>query len=349
MRIDLNALGWDARRVMQSRRGYRPGRVARSDRGICTVLCEDGAVRASLGGRVLASAAPDRSALPCAGDWVLLGTWPDGRVTIEVVLPRRTALVRRTADKDASGQVLAANMDAVAVVEAVHPAPDPARLERLLAVAFESGAQPLVVLTKSDRAADPAAVASQLAQVAAGVAVLPVSAQRGEGLAPLRAWTASGKTLALLGPSGCGKSTLVNTLVGAEVMGTQATRGSDGKGRHTTTHRALVAVPGGGAVIDTPGVRAVGLLDTAAGLERAFTDIVELAGLCRFADCGHQGEPGCAVRDALDSGELTMRRWESWRKLSREVGFESRRRNARLAGQVRGVSRRARRPGSPRP
>lgn len=274
---------------------------------------------------------------------MLLGTWPDRNVTVEAVLPRRTALVRRTAGKDASGQVLAANLDAAAVVEPVHPEPDVGRIERLLSLAHESGARPLVVLTKADLAADPEAVARQLAGVAPGVPVLAVSAERGTGLDPLRAEVAPGRTLGLLGPSGAGKSSLVNALAGAALMPTQAIRRVDGKGRHTTTWRALLPVPGGGAVLDTPGVRAVGLLDGSAGLDRAFADIAELATGCRYADCGHDGEPACAVREALESGELPARRWESWRRLQREVAYESRRRETRLAAARRGGWRSGRR------
>ncbi|SCL69684.1 ribosome biogenesis GTPase [Micromonospora citrea] len=345
MTIDLTALGWDADRAAHVRRrgGRRPGRVARVDRGVCTVLCADGPVRATLGGAVLAAAARDLTRLPCAGDWVLLGAWPDGNVTVEAVLPRRTALIRRTAGKDASGQVLAANLDAAAVVEPVHPEPDTGRIERLLSLAHDSGARPLVVLTKADLAADPEAVARQLAAVAPGVPVLAVSAERGTGLEPLRAEVAPGRTLGLLGPSGAGKSSLVNALAGAAVMPTQAIRRVDGKGRHTTTWRALIPVPGGGAVLDTPGVRAVGLLDGSAGLDRAFADIAELAAGCRYGDCGHDGEPACAVREALDSGELPVRRWESWRRLQRELAHESGRRETRLAAERRGGWRSARR------
>ncbi|MEO3777913.1 ribosome small subunit-dependent GTPase A [Micromonospora sp. B11E3] len=345
MTIDLTALGWDAERAAHVRRrtDQRPGRVARVDRGVCTVLDADGPVRATLGAAVLSAAARDLTRLPCAGDWVLLRTWPDGPVTVESVLPRRTALVRRTAGKDASGQVLAANLDAAAVVEPVHPEPDVARIERLLSLAHESGATPLVVLTKADLAADPAAIARQLAGVAPGVPVLPVSAERGVGLDPLRRWVAPGRTLGLLGPSGAGKSSLVNALAGAVVMPTQAIRRVDGKGRHTTTWRALVPVPGGGAVLDTPGVRAVGLLDGSAGLDRAFADIAELAVGCRYADCSHEAEPGCAVRDALAAGELSVRRYDSWRKLQREVAYETRRREARVAAERRGGWRGGRR------
>ncbi|MEV7229209.1 MULTISPECIES: ribosome small subunit-dependent GTPase A [Polymorphospora] len=338
MTFDITSLGWDAERAAAFRApdpSHRPGRVIRVDRGACTVLCADGTVRASLAGGVLVAAGRDPANLPCAGDWVVVRHWPDQRVTAEAVLPRRTAVVRRTADKDSTGQVLAANVDTVAVVEPMDPEPDVGRIERLLALAWESGARPVVVLTKCDLAADPAAVARQIAEIAPGVEIVPVSAQRGDGLDTLRPSIAAGRTLALLGPSGAGKSTLVNALAGAVVMAAQGVRGVDGKGRHTTTYRALIPIPGGGAVLDTPGVRAVGLLDAAGGLDQAFADIAELAAGCRFGDCAHNGEPGCAVRAALESGDLTGRRWESWRKLQREVAFETRRRDARVAAEHR--------------
>jgi ribosome biogenesis GTPase len=174
-----------------------------------------------------------------------------------------------------------------------------------------------------------------VAAAAPGAAVVPVSAERGDGLDGLRPLIAAGRTLGLLGPSGAGKSTLVNALVGAVVMTTQTIRRVDGKGRHTTTYRALVPIPGGGAVIDTPGLRAVGLLDAAEGLDVAFADVTALAGHCRFGDCGHEEEPGCAVRAALVAGTLSRRRFDSWRKLQREVAYEVRRRDARLAALER--------------
>ncbi len=187
MNITLTALGWDTDRAAYLRRyrtDHRPGRVARVDRGVCTVLTEDGPVRATSGGALLAAAAGDATRLPCAGDWVLLGTWPDARVTVEAVLPRRTALIRRTAGKDASGQLLAANLDAAAVVEPVHPAPDAGRIERLLSLVHESGARPLVVLTKTDLAADPAAVARQLAAARAGGAGAAGQCRAGQRAGP---------------------------------------------------------------------------------------------------------------------------------------------------------------------
>jgi ribosome biogenesis GTPase len=335
MDTDISSLGWDdafaADYAPYDRADAVPARVLRADRGVCTVLGAGGVNRASLAGTVLLGAARDPAALPCAGDWVVVRRWPDRRTTVEGVLPRRTALIRRTADKDSVGQVLAANMDTVAVVEPMHPAPDDARIERLLALAWESGARPVVVLSKSDTAADPAAVARQVGEVAPGVRVLAVSVPSGAGLAAVRELAAPGHTVALLGRSGAGKSTLLNAVVGAPAMPTQEIRRADGKGRHTTAYRALVPVPGGGAVLDTPGIRGVGLLDTAGGLDRAFSDVLAVAARCRFGDCAHEGEPGCAVAAALADGSLPPRRLQSWRKLHSEVVAESGRRAVRLA------------------
>ncbi|WP_305786429.1 ribosome small subunit-dependent GTPase A [Symbioplanes lichenis] len=329
---DLPALGWDATHASAYRRFDRPdtfpGRVLRADRGVCTVYAADGVHRATLAGSLLVTAAADPSDLPCAGDWVVVRRWPDRRTTLEIVLPRRTALVRRTAGKDSSGQVLAANMDLVAVVEPLHPAPDAARIERQLALAWDSGARPLIVLSKSDMSANADAIARQFR--APDVDVLAVSVHRGTGVSALRDRIGTG-TIALLGRSGAGKSSLVNALAGTDVMGVQEIRRADGKGRHTTAYRNLVPLPQGGAVLDTPGIRGVGLSDTAEGLDKAFADVAGLAADCRFGDCRHEAEPGCAVQAALADGTLTARRWESWRKLHREVAHEGGRKAVRLA------------------
>ncbi|GAA2865731.1 putative ribosome biogenesis GTPase RsgA [Actinoplanes cyaneus] len=335
MSYDLSQLGWDELFASSFRPYDRsdtvPGRVLRADRGVSTVLTADGVTRAGLGGNALLEAARDPSLLPCSGDWAVLRNWPDRRVTLELVLPRRTTLIRRTADKDSSGQVLAANMDTVAVVEPIFPEPNDARVERLLALAWESGADPVLVLTKSDTTRDPAAIARQLAALAPDVPVIPVSVPTGAGLDQLRELVTPGRTLALLGRSGAGKSTLANALAGTSVMPVQTIRDADGKGRHTTAFRQLVTVAGGGSVIDTPGIRGVGLLDTDSGLDRAFADVIELAGHCRFDNCRHESEPECAVQAALADGSLTQRRLASWRKLHREVAVESRRRSVRMA------------------
>jgi len=339
MTFDLSSLGWDddlatayARYDKPSR---CPARVSRVDRGVCTVLSPSGAMRASLAGSMLAAAACDPVYLPCAGDWVVAHTWPDRRITVEAVLPRRTAIVRAGAGTEAVAQVLATNLDTAAVIEPMDPAPDNGRIERLLALAWESGAAPLLVLSKADLVPDPTAVADQLAASAPGIPVYPVSARTGAGLDRLRPHVAHGRTLALLGPSGSGKSSLVNALAGATVMTTQALR-ADGRGRHTTTYRALVPLPDGGSVLDTPGVRAVGLVDAAVGLDLAFADVGLVAQECRFGDCAHVSEPGCAVLAAVAAGTLSPRRLENWQRLRREQAQQTRRRQDRLSAQARG-------------
>ncbi|GII21688.1 ribosome small subunit-dependent GTPase A [Planosporangium mesophilum] len=347
MTFDLRSLGWDpyfaGAYAAYDRRGRRPARVLRVDRGVCTVLGDSGAARASLAGSILAAAAADPVVLPCAGDWVVVHTWPDRRLTVESVLPRRTAVVRASAGAASHAQVLAANLDVAAVVEPLDPEPDPGRMERLLALAYSSGARPIVIATKADLVPRPDDVVAQLAAVAPGVPVHAVSARTGDGVAQLRSYLPEGGTLGLLGPSGAGKSSLVNALAGTTVLTTQALR-ADGRGRHTTTFRTLIPLPGGGVVIDTPGIRAVGMiggdsvpgsgLGGGFGLDRAFADVAALAARCRFGDCRHDAEPDCGVRAAIEVGELAPRRLASWRKLMREQSAESRRRQDRLAAEA---------------
>jgi ribosome biogenesis GTPase len=330
MKLDIASLGWDAGFAAAyapfDRPGHRPARVSRVDRGVCGLLAADGPARAGLGGPLLARVARDPVASPCAGDWVALCTWPDHRHTIEAVLPRRTTIVRATAGGQSHGQVLAANLDYAAVVEPMDPEPRAGRLERLLALAWASGARPVVILTKADLVRRPERVAAQIADLAPGAEVIAVSARTGAGLDRLRPMVQRGRTLGLLGPSGAGKSTLVNALAGATVMVTQANRRADGRGRHTTAHRALIPLPDGGAILDTPGLRGVGLQHEAAdGLELTFADIDGLAAACRFRDCRHEREPGCAVRGALANGDLSARRLDSWRRLRRELTWQGRR------------------------
>jgi ribosome biogenesis GTPase len=333
MSIDLPTLGWDetfaAAYRPHRRTGQQPGRVSRTDRGVCTVFTGNGALRASIAGGLLAASARDPLRLPAAGDWVVVRTWPDDRLTVEAVLPRRTSVVRAGAGRDSLGQVLAANLDTAAVVEPIDPSPDPGRVERLLSLVWESGARPILLLTKADRVPDPQAVAAEFASVAPGVPSHLLDGRDPDTVAALHRYLAPGATLGLFGPSGAGKSTLVNTLTGASVMSIRALR-ADGKGRHTTTHRALHPIPGGGTVLDTPGLRSVGLYDGAAGLTRTFADIADLATRCHFDDCTHRAEPHCAVRQAVESGLLPPRRLTSYRKLQAEQSHQSTRHTNRL-------------------
>lgn len=352
----LAPLGWDAAWSDAAQRwagrGLRPARVSAVDRAGVGMLDGVGEVRATLGPDLLAAIARDATAGPCAGDWALLREWPDGRTTVEALLPRRTALVRAVASGESLGQVLAANMDAVLVVLSLAAEPDLGRLERLLTLAWESGARPVVVLSKADLVTDAALVAAEVAAVAPGADLLVVSAVSGDGMAELEQLAAPGTTLAFVGQSGVGKSTLINALLGAEVLPT-ADVGAAGKGRHVTVRRELLVTPGGALVLDTPGLRGVGLVDVAQGLDLAFPEIEDLAARCRFADCGHEVEPGCAVIAAVEDGRLEQRRLESWRKLGREVRWMATRNDARARAaerrKWRAISLAVRRDGVARP
>nr|WP_296067760.1 ribosome small subunit-dependent GTPase A [uncultured Actinoplanes sp.] len=319
--------GWDdeeqARYEASSGPGTIPGRVVRVDRGRCeVVLAGDGDVRlASI--EIPATAAEQ----PCTGDWVAVST----NDTLTAVLPRRTAIVRASASRRSDGQVLAANIDTVLIAVSMTVEPDLARIERFLSIAWESGAQPLLVLTKSDAAGvDAAEMMDAVAAVAPGVDVLAVSAVTGDGVDVLTACL--GFTTALLGQSGAGKSTLVNALLGEQQQAVRETR-QDGKGRHTTTTRELILIPGAGVLIDTPGLRGVGMHDAAEGVKQTFADIEDLAAGCRFGDCGHAGEPGCAVQAAIAGGTLSERRLSSYRKLLRENAWEASRNDPRLRAE----------------
>ena len=241
------------------------GRVVRVDRGLTSVLTETGPVRAGAGGGLLAEIARDPTEGPCTGDWCVLREWPDHRVTLERVLPRRTSVVRAVSGEQSRGQVLCSNLDLAVVVVALQPLPVPGKVERLVALAWESGAPPLVVLTKADLVGDAEQVAEDVRATTPDVEVLVVSARTGQGVDDLRSRLEGRLTAALVGASGHGKSSLTNALVGAEVLATRAIR-DDGRGRHTTVRRELVPLPGGGAVIDTPGLRGVGLIDAEQGL-----------------------------------------------------------------------------------
>ena len=311
-----------------------PGRVARVDKGLATVFTVDGPVRASWSGALLTAIASDVHAGPCTGDWVVLRFWPDDRITVESVLPRRTAIVRAEVGGSSRGQMLASNVDVIAIVVGLVPEPNIVRIERFMALAWESGARPVVVLTKSDLVGDADSVAEDVALAAPGADVLVCSATTGAGLDDVRALLDGDATLALLGSSGAGKSSLVNALASVELLDVQDIR-EDGKGRHTSVRRELIVLPSGGVVIDTPGLRGIGLQESGEGLAAAFPDITALAGQCKFKDCSHVMEPDCAVRAALDDGSLPYRRYDSWVKLQREAAYMARRADIRLRNEAK--------------
>lgn len=298
--------------------GHAPGRIVVQHRDGYLVATDQGELRAKASGRLLHEAG--EAGLPAVGDWVALSLEAvDGASTIHAVLPRRTAFVRRAADSLRKPQVLAANIEVVFVVTSLNADLNPRRIERYLAAAWQSGARPVVVLTKSDLCADPQGQAAEIAALAAGCPVLVVSARQGLGLDALLAEVRPGETCVLIGSSGVGKSTLVNAFLGEDRMAIQAIREDDDEGRHTTSHRQLVLLPGGGLILDTPGIREVGLIDADEGVSVVFDDIERLAQDCRFNDCGHDHEPGCAVRAALQSGALDPARWANFQKLGLEL------------------------------
>ena len=321
---DLSELGWTPGRAAQLPAGSEPARVSRVDRGRLSVLTADGESRVHPG-----AALYDGTGLsgPAVGDWIAVR----GELAV-AVLPRTSAFVRTVAGRTSAAQVVAANLDTVLVVDSLSGEARLRRVERYLAVAWSSGATPVVVLTKADLCEDVAAVVEQVREDALGVDVLAVSSMTGEGLGSVRAVLGPGRTGAMVGPSGVGKSSLVNALSGDAIVETGGIRESDGRGRHTTTARELHVLPGGGLLVDTPGMRELALSDD-EGIDTAYADVAELAGGCRFRDCAHGGEPGCAVAAAVDDGALDPARLAAWRKLQREAQRQMLRVDARARAE----------------
>ncbi|MGO4410832.1 MULTISPECIES: ribosome small subunit-dependent GTPase A [unclassified Brevundimonas] len=301
-----------------ARAGHTPGRVILQQRDGYLVVTDEGELRAKASGRLLHEA--KEIGHPAVGDWVALALNPQERTaTIHAILPRRTAFVRRAAHSTRGLQIIAANIDVAFVVTSMNADLNPRRIQRYLAAAWQSGARPVVVLTKSDLCDDPQAQAAEIAALETGCPVLVVSARQGLGLDALLAQVKSGETCVLIGSSGVGKSSLVNAFLNENRMATQAIREDDDQGRHTTSHRELILLPGGGMILDTPGIREVGLIDADEGVSAVFDDIERLPQDCRFNDCSHANEPGCAVRAALQSGALDPDRWAHFQKLKLEL------------------------------
>jgi ribosome biogenesis GTPase len=320
----LSDLGWTADRASELSSGCVPARVFRVDRGRLSVLTSDGEARVRP-----AAALYDETGLagPAVGDWVAVR----GELAVGV-LPRTSAFVRTVAGRTSAAQVVAANLDVVFVVDALAGEARVRRVERYLAVAWSSGATPVVVLTKADLCDDVPAAVEQVAEDALGVEVLAVSSVTGEGMDAVRGLLCPGRTAAMVGPSGVGKSSLANALAGRPLAATGEIRG-DGRGRHTTTARELHLLPGGGLLVDTPGMRELALYDDADGVDSAYADVADLAALCRYRDCGHRSEPGCAVAAAIDDGRLDPARFMAWRKLQAEAHRQLLRVDARARAQ----------------
>jgi len=258
---------------------------------------------------------------PTAGDFVMVHHIENGDSQIIATLPRHTVFTRRDPGPVPAEQAVAANFDYVFLLQSMNRDLNPRRLERYLTLAWQSGATPVVLLTKADLSDDHAAAVARLQSAAMGVDVHPVSSRTGYGLEKLEGYLKPGNTVVFLGSSGVGKSSLVNALAGEEIMATGAIREDDSRGRHTTTHRQLLRLRSGVLVIDTPGMRALGMWDVSEGLGESFADVEQFFGRCRFRDCRHQSEPGCAVRAAIDCGELSAERWESYQNLKREAKY----------------------------
>jgi ribosome biogenesis GTPase len=332
--MDLHSLGWNAHwrdlfdlYVSQS---LLPGRVIVEHRDAYRIETERGDQFGALAGR-LRHRAERRSDLPAVGDFVAVRLPPDnasdGPAIIEAVLPRRTAFVRRAAGGRSEDQVIAANIDTVFVMTGLDHDFNLRRVERYLAAVWESGASPVVLLNKADLCEDAGRKVDELRAVAIGVDVHAVSALSADGVDALAAYFRHGVTVGFVGSSGVGKSTLLNRLLGRDVQATARVRTHDSRGRHTTTHRELFVLPQGGLVIDTPGMREFTLSDADEGVGAVFTDIDALAAHCRFADCAHRGEPGCAVRNAVERGEIAADRLASYEKLLKELRYEKSRSN----------------------
>lgn len=322
-KMNLSDLGWDEYSAdhagLLANESLVPARVLWRKAHIYFVRTDEAEMPAELAGK-LTHDAGELKDLPVVGDWVGIKPQPNQDVaTIHTLLPRKTAFMRKEAGARTQAQVVAANIDTIFLVCGLDGDFNPSRIERYLAAAWESGAAPVIVLNKIDVCADVSDATTTATALALGAPVLAVSATEDEGIGDLRAYIKPRETVAFLGSSGVGKSSLVNALLGLERQRVGEVRDNDNRGRHTTRHSELFLLPGGGILLDTPGMRELQLWSDGAGLARTFDDIEELATDCRFNDCAHDQEPGCAIKAALEDETLAMRRWDSYQKLKSEL------------------------------
>jgi len=340
---NLTEIGWNdhfaALFESYSRNDLVPARVVKQYRERCLVASEKGELKADISGRLRHSIA-NISDFPVIGDWVAVESVGHGRGVIHAVLPRRSAFTRKAAGDLTEAQVVAANVDTVFLITGLDGNFNLRRIERYLTAARDSGASPVIVLNKADLKLNLNETVAEVERIARGVPVVAVSANDGYNLDALGTFLAPGRTVAMLGSSGVGKSTLINRLLGEERLRIRPVREDDSRGRHTTTHREIVALPGGALLIDTPGMRELQLWADDEGLDRSFDDIAGLASRCRFADCRHEAEPACAVREAVERGSLDARRLENYLKQRRELEFlalkqdeKARRRSEKAVGR----------------
>jgi len=331
--VELEALGYGPffsaqLELIDGAEDLKPARVRAESRGVCELMGECRATLGELSGRLRHELGSEPG--PTTGDWVAIEDGED-RAVIQHVLDRRTVLTRRAAGRQVRGQVVASNADLFFVVTSANRDLRPRRIERYLTAVWDSGAEPVIVLSKTDLVEDVSPLIESIEPVALAVPVVAVSAVGGAGMTEIEGFLAKGKTIGFVGSSGVGKSTLVNALLGRDAHGTLEIR-ADGKGRHATTRRELVVLPRGGVLIDTPGMREMGMFADEGGLELAFADITALAEHCRYRDCEHDSEPGCAVCAAAVAGELPADRLDSYRRLQRELAFTEARVDPRLGG-----------------
>lgn len=319
--VSLADLGWapvfQQQLTLEEMEEFVPARVCAVQRTGITLRYEGGELEVPLGGRWFQGPVENR---PTVGDWVLLDP---GTGAVDRLLERKSLLKRMSVNRPGDIQLIAANVDTMFLVSSCNEEFSLSRMERYLTLAMDTGIQPVIVLTKADLVEDADGYREQVRSLGRELIVEVVNALAPDDLDGLRVWCRKGQTITLLGSSGVGKSTIINSLAGAEVQATGAIREEDSKGRHTTTHRSLHLLAGGGLLLDSPGMRELGIADVESGISSAFADVEALAGQCRFNDCAHRTEPGCAVRAAIEAGELDERRLESYRKLRREEVYNT--------------------------